>query len=49
MQRPQTQKKFSKFFASYLKSRLNFEDFESKDYPHRFCIFQVTDSKNIVR
>ena len=43
------QKKFSQFFAAFLKSRLNFKHFESKDYPHSFCIFEVTDSENVVR
>ena len=49
MQLSQKQNDFSKFFASFLKSRLNFKYFESKDEPHRFCISEVTDSENVVR
>ena len=43
------QKTFSQFFAAFLKSRLNFEYFEKKDEPHRVCISEITDSKNVVR
>ena len=49
MQLSQTQKTFSHFFPAFLKYRLNFEIFESKSDPHRFCIFEVTDSENVVR
>ena len=49
MQLYQKQNDFSKFCASFLKSRLNFKYFESKDEPHRFCISEVTDSENVVR
>ena len=49
MQLSQKQNDFSKFFVSFLKSRLNFKYFESKDEPHRFCISEVTDSENVVR
>ena len=49
IQLSQKQKNFSEFFASFLKSRLNFRDFEYKDGPHRICIFEVTDSQNILR
>ena len=49
MQLSQKQKTFSQFFAAFLKSTLNFKHFESKDDPHRFCIFEVTDSENVVR
>ena len=49
MQLSQKQKKFSQFFAAFLKSRLHFKYFEKKDDPHRFCIFEVTDSENVVR
>ena len=34
----QKQKSFSQFFAQFLKSRLNFIDFEKTDDPHRFFI-----------
>ena len=40
---------FSKCFASFLKSKLNFEYFEKKDNPHSFCISEITDSENVVR
>ena len=49
MQLSQKQKTFSQLFALFLKSRLNFRHFETKDDPHRFCILEVTDSKNVVR
>ena len=49
MQLSQKQKTFSQFFAAFLKSTLNFKHFETKDDPHRFCIFEVTDSENVVR
>ena len=49
MQLSQKQKTFSQFFAAFLKSTLNFKHFESKDDPHRFCIFEVTDSENVAR
>ena len=49
MQLSQEQKTFSQFFAEFLKSRLNFKRFEKEDEPHRFCIFEVADSKNVVR
>ena len=40
---------FFSVFAAFLKSRLNFKHFEGKDNPHTFCIFEVTDSANVVR
>ena len=49
MQWSQKQKYFSQFFAAFFKSRLNFKHFSSKDYPHRFFIFEVKDSENVVR
>ena len=49
MQFSQKQKSFSQFFAALLKSRLNYKHFESKDDPHRFRIFEATDSENVVR
>ena len=42
-------KAFCQFFTAFLKSRLNFKYFELKNDPHRFCIFEVTESKNVVR
>ena len=49
MQLSQKQKTFSKFIAAFLKCRSSFKHFQQKVDPHRFCIFKVTDSKNIVR
>ena len=49
MELSQKQKAFCQFFTAFFKSRLDFKHFESKDDPQRFCIFEVTDSKNIVR
>ena len=43
----QKEKPFSQFFAAFLKSRWNFENFEQKNYPHRFFILEVTDSENV--
>ena len=42
-------KKIFQFFAHFLKFRLNFKPFEQKDDSHRFFIFEVTDSENVVR
>ena len=44
MELSQKQKKFSWFFAEFLKSKFNFEHFEKKDDPHTFCISDITDS-----
>ena len=41
-------KTFSKFFPTFLKSRLNFKYFEKKDDPHSFCIAEITNSQNVV-
>ena len=49
MQLSQKQKTFSEFLAPFLKSILNFEYFEKKEDPHRFCISEITDSENVVR
>ena len=49
MQLSQKQKTFSEFLAAYLKPSLNFKYFEEKDGPHRFCIFKITESQNVVR
>ena len=49
MQLSQKQKTFSEFLAAFLKSWLNFEYFEKKDDPHRFCISEITDSENVIR
>ena len=49
MQLSQKHKTFFHFFASFLKSSLNFKHFNKKDDPHRFCISEITDSKSEVR
>ena len=49
MQLSQKEKKFSRFLAVVLKSRINFQYFEKNDDPHRFCNFEITESKNVVR
>ena len=43
IQLSQKQKTFSQFFAAFLKFSLNFQYFQKNEYPHRFCIFEVTD------
>ena len=49
MQLYETQKYFPEFFSAFLSSSLNFEHFEKKDDPHRYCISGMTDSENVVR
>ena len=49
MQLSQKKKTFSKFFARFLKSKINFKYFQKKNDPHRFCICEITDSENVVR
>ena len=49
MQLSQKQENFSHFFFCFLNSTLNFEYFEKKDDPQSFCIFDITDSRNVVR
>ena len=49
MQLSQNKNTFSQFFADFLKSRLNLENFEKKDDPISFCISKITDSQNVVR
>ena len=41
----QKQETFSQFFSAFLKSILNFENFQKKDEPHRRCISEITDSE----
>ena len=38
-------KTFSQFFAAFLKSTLNFEDFQKKDDPYSRCISEITISE----
>ena len=49
MQLSQKQKTFCEFLAAFLKSAFNFKHSEANDEPHRFCIFEITDSENLVR
>ena len=49
MQLCQKQKTFSELVSAFLKTSLNFKHFAQKDDPHRFCIFEITDSVNVVR
>ena len=49
MQLSEKQKTFSIIFNAFLKCRLNFQYFETKDDPNRFWIFEITDSENMVR
>ena len=49
MQLSRKRNTFSQFVASFWKSRFHFKYFEKKDDPHRFCIFEVTDSENVFR
>ena len=49
MQLSGKEKTFSQLFAAFLKSRLNFKHFETKDDPHRFFIEEITDSENVAR
>ena len=44
-----TGKTFSSCFAPFLKSKLNFQNFEKKDDPQSFCTSEITDSENVVR
>ena len=41
----QKRKIFSEFFLAFLKSTLNFEDFQKKDDPHSRSISQITVSE----
>ena len=49
MQLSQKHKTFCQYFASFFKSKINFKYFEKKDDPRRFCISEITDSRNMVR
>ena len=42
---PQKQKTFSVFLSAFLKSTLNFANFQTKDDPHSRCISQITVSE----
>ena len=45
----QKQKTSLQFFAAFLKSNSKLERFETKGDPHSFCIYEITDSENVVR
>ena len=49
MQIYQKQKTFALFFSELLKCGLDIEYNVEKDGPHRICISEITDSKNMVR
>ena len=49
MKLSQKRKTLSNFFAGFLESSLNFEYSEKKDDPHKFYIFEIRDSDNVVR
>ena len=49
MQLSKKQESFSQFFAAFLKSKINFEYFETKVDPQSFCISEITHSENRVR
>ena len=49
MKLSQKQKPFSEFVARFFKPTIIFKDFEKKYDPHRFCISEITDSKNLFR
>ena len=49
MQLSKQQKKFSEFFAAFLKYIINFEHFEKEDDPPRFFLFEITESEKVVR
>ena len=49
MQLSQKQKSLSQFFAQFVKSSLNLEHFETKDYPHTFCFSESTNAERVVK
>ena len=49
IQLSEKEKIFSQFLVVFLKSRLNFEDFEKKDDSQSFCVSEITDSEKVVR
>ena len=48
MQLSQKHKTICEFFTEFFKYRSNFEHFDKKDDPHRFCISGMTDSGNVI-
>ena len=49
MQLSEKEKKNYQFLIEFLKSILNFNYFEKKVDPHRFCTSETTDLENVVR
>ena len=45
MQLSRKQKTFTKFFSAFLKSSLNFENFQKKDDSHSWRISKITESE----
>ena len=45
IQLSQRQKKFSQFFAAFLKLTSNFEQFEKEDDPHSLCMLETKNCK----
>ena len=45
MQLSREEKTFSEFFAAFLKSSLNFEDFKTKDDSHSWGTSKITESE----
>ena len=48
MQLSQKHKSFCEFFTEFFKYTSNFEHFDKKDDPYRFCISGITDSENVI-
>ena len=49
IQLSEKRKTFSQFYAAFLKSRLNFEDFEKKYDSRSFCVYEISEPENVVR
>ena len=49
MQLSPKEKTFSQFLVAFSKSIWNFELFQKKDDSYRFCIYEITECKNMVR
>ena len=45
MQVSRKEKPFSEFFSAFLKSSLNFENFQKKDDSHSWGISKITESE----
>ena len=49
MKLSEKEKSFSQIFAKFFISISNFEHFEKKYNRHSFCIYEITNSENVVR